>query len=937
MIKSRVAALSTFCMLALSSAARSQPMITLEGVVRDAHSGLARAQVTAFDSLTNQRRIVMTNDRGYFRILGLAPGRYAISARSIGRAVVTQALELFAGQRAEMDFKLESAASVLETVMIEATTPNASIQRMSVSNVVTAREIQHLPLNTRNVMELAGLAPGIRSFQPVEGRSLPSAGSLRDERAINMYLDGVEMKNFNSTNVVGSPQTGSPLPADALEEMRVSLNPYDAEFARGAAYVLSAVSRRGTNEKHGSAFAFFQNKDLISVTNFQRQIPNFAKPDFSRRQVGFGMSGPVVRDRFFYAASYENANTDTYIAVVPGKPAGDPSFWDDYAGVFKAPNDNHTGLLRLTYAANPANAFDAIWSSRYMTGESRFGGTETHESAVDQKYSVNTLNLRHTWIPNSRVANELSFQFVGWSHENGQIEAGPELKYPTLTIGRADAIFEIHETQFRAIERLTYGIGTGPGSHLLKGGLEVSRLYAQQYSPNGGGGSFRFRGETEQPYEAVISVGFLNPESTRDADTSLSGWVLGGYLNDEWHVTPRIVVNVGLRYDVETNTLNNDIVLPWVSDPTLASLPEVNALLNRGHRENDLDNLSPRFSFSWDVTGNRRTYVRGGYGVMYDRIPGFVVFGERRSATWRTYTFSNPGTVDPDELRNRVISGGGTALPPAVTLVPRKMDVPENRQWSLGVGAQITRSLSVNLDYIDQSVRNLFAPVNLNWLDASRSPAQRVLSSAYGNIIAWTDRARGKYQALLTSVAFAPDTILRLNLSHTLGSAKADWDVENSQVPASAANQFYVMQRISGDERHRFVLSGMVSLPFGVGISTIATAASPRPYRIIDGRDVNRNNLQDDDWVNGKRYAVPADRWKNWYRVVDLRLSKVIAVGRDTHLSLLLDAFNVFNTENYSGYFGVQRTATGAFRPDFGSPSGTFATRQFQLGSKIQF
>jgi hypothetical protein len=99
---------------------------------------------------------------------------------------------------------------------------------------------------------------------------------------------------------------------------------------------------------------------------------------------------------------------------------------------------------------------------------------------------------------------------------------------------------------------------------------------------------------------------------------------------------------------------------------------------------------------------------------------------------------------------------------------------------------------------------------------------------------------------------------------------------------------------------------------------------------------VNRNSLLEDDWIDGKRYRVPSAAWKNWYRMVDVRLTKAFRVGRGARLSVTAEAFNLFNTENYAGYFGVQRDATGD-RPDFGTPSGIFATRQFQVGSKMQF
>jgi hypothetical protein len=293
--------------------------------------------------------------------------------------------------------------------------------------------------------------------------------------------------------------------------------------------------------------------------------------------------------------------------------------------------------------------------------------------------------------------------------------------------------------------------------------------------------------------------------------------------------------------------------------------------------------------------------------------------------------------VDPSELRRRVVAGGGTAVPPSITLLPHRMDVPENRQWSIGLGARLGDAVALNVDYVDQDVRKLYAIVNLNWLDASQTPARRVLSSSYGTIGAWGDFARARYRALLTSISYAPDTTRRLTLAHTLASATADWDVQTVAVPAAVASQYYTMQRTSGDERHRFVLSGSWTLRGGIGLATIATAASPRPYRTTVGQDLNQNSQLDDDWIDGTRYAVPANSWRNWYRVVDLRVTKALGTAGGARLSVIAEAFNLFNTENYSGYFGVQRSAAGAARPDFGLPSGIFATRQLQLGSRLQF
>ena len=149
--------------------------------------------------------------------------------------------------------RLEPGAVELQAVRVaEEKVKSVEVQRLSVSTPVLQEEIKSLPSSTRSVMNLAAVAPGIRSYAPQQGRSIPSAGAVPDLRFINLYLDGVEMKSMFNGNLVGIPQTGSPLPQDALEEFRVYLNPYDAEYSHAGAYVISAVSRRGTNTHEGS-------------------------------------------------------------------------------------------------------------------------------------------------------------------------------------------------------------------------------------------------------------------------------------------------------------------------------------------------------------------------------------------------------------------------------------------------------------------------------------------------------------------------------------------------------------------------------------------------------------------------------------------------------------------------------------------------------------
>src|SRR5687768_927180 len=222
-----------------TSSAAAQSMTNLEGLVSDGSVGVPRAQVTAVSTLTNERRQALSDARGFYRMLDLPPGLYSVSVRIVGHIPVTDSIHLSAGERAHLDFLMERAPDVLDAVTVQERRADvAVVERMSVSTAVSDHEIQRLPFGRRNVMDLIGLAPGVRTFQSAEGDALPVSGAMRAERGINFYLDGVEMKNMNTGNIVGTPQAGSVLPSDGLSEVRVFLNPYDAEYTRGVSYVI---------------------------------------------------------------------------------------------------------------------------------------------------------------------------------------------------------------------------------------------------------------------------------------------------------------------------------------------------------------------------------------------------------------------------------------------------------------------------------------------------------------------------------------------------------------------------------------------------------------------------------------------------------------------------------------------------------------------------
>lgn len=911
----------------------AQTTISLEGSLRSATGeSVPVAQVTVTDPATNTHWSTRSSPSGQFRVLGLAPGRYTVTVRAIGYGPVSQDVELLIGQRANLIFNLEKSATELGAVEVRSEhMTNVEVQKTSVSAPVVREQILNLPTIDRNVMTLAAITPGIKAYAPSAGRALPSAGAMPDLRFNNVYMDGIELKSLFNGNLVGIPQTGPPLPQESIQEFRVFLNPYDAEYSHAGAFVISAVSNHGTNDTKGSVFGYVQNKDMIAKTVFQKAVPNY-----NRQQFGFNVTGPIQKDRLFYAVNYEMTNTNNYIDVVPGRPTYNPTFWDSYRGAKKAPNLNHNLFTRLTFNQNARSTFDVEWALRRMTGESNFGGTTAREGGIDQTYLINIGQIRHRYLPTPGSLNELSLQIVNWNHDEGQLVPGPQLNYPSLITGTATFPLKLNERHLRIIDRFSFSKDNWHGSHLFKAGAELSHIAADQFSPNFLQGSFRFAADTSTvPNQATIGVGFPTTDGTTDALAEASGWITGVYLNDEWRFARDFTVNIGLRYDAELNTVNNDFTVPWASDTAITNKAALANYINRGDRKNDLNNFSPRISFSWDPTGMNRTFIRGGAGIIYDRVASFIGFQEKLAASWRTYTITNPGTMNVETLRQRVISGQ-VATTPNIVLVKNKMEAPENRQFSVGIGHQFSPDLAINADYVHQSVRHIYTRLNPNYRDVTRNV--RNLTTRYGDIVLWDDFGRAKFDAFVVSANYRRAMLLS-NLSYTLGFYKADYDAVTA--PAYPFRATYNMQRTAGDERHRVVFSETASLKWGFELASILTLASPKPYGVTLGVDVNKDDNLADDFLpdgatTGERTVRP-EGWKNWYRNLDLRASKKFATKGDVTFRLTGEVFNVFNTNNVAGFNGRQKDAAGNALATYGAPNAAFGARRAQVGTKVEF
>lgn len=904
--------------------------VTLEGRVTDNEGkSLAAVNLMVSNEAAAIQRGAATDANGRFRVLGIPPGTYTVRAQYVGyRPEVRENVQLVTGQRPVMNFSLVPEAVQLPAVeVVGGRVQEFELRRLDVSTAVLRDQIMNLPLNSRSVLNLAAVAPGIRSYAAEAGRSLPSSGSLPDLRFINFYVDGAEWKSLFNGNIVGIPQTGSPMPQEAIEEFRVILSPYDAEFTRGGAWIINALTRRGTNTYHVDAFSFLRDKSLNAQGFYQAK-----KPDFSRQQLGLTVSGPLVLDKLFFSGSYELHNTKDFIDVIPGRPSYNPGLWDGYKGTYEAPNENHTGVVRFTYQHSANQTFDYIWSTRYLSSKTFFGGTAAEQAGIFGQYHINSHMVKHTWFPSASSFNELSLHYLRWRHFEPTISTGPAYVYPSIRLGRGTFPIAVEEDHFRLIEKFTTQIEDFYGVHILKTGFEVARVNMTPWFPSFLNPEFTFATDTSSlPQTASIGAGIINPLDPNgiDATTDDAGTVVGFYIQDQWNISPQLTINLGVRYDAEINTLNNSQRLPWADSTDL-----VNALgsrwLNKGDRENDLNNISPRISFAYDVFGTGQTILRGGYGITYDRAAYFFAYNERRDALWRTYQFTNPGTLNPAVLRQRIASGSVGASP-AMNLLDHKIETPEVRQFSLGIGHQFSPQWAINADYINQHSSKLYASTNANYVN--RASGRRTLSPKYGDIILWQSIGDAFFHGFLTNLTYRT-TDFSLSASYTLTWAESEFDGSPDQRYPNPAS--YRMQRSNADERHRIVLSTLYNLPWGFQVSGLAIIASPRPYDVSDGRDQNQNNTDNDDWPDGERNQLPAMIFDNFYKMVDLRISKRFDFN-PMRAELIFEVFNVFNWWNASGFNGRIYDRAGNALVSYGRATGAFAPRQMQIGLRVSY
>ena len=995
----RMAALLCLVPLAMPPATAQSTSGSILGDVTDLSGAfLPGATVSVSNNATGATREASTNEAGAFRFSGLPPSNYSVTVEFPGfRAVTRPSVTLAVGGATKVDFELD-LGPIEESIMVTGTVPLVQPTENTIQVVVANQRVQELPTKSRDFMDLMLLSPGVTVDQSSarSGNSDSVSFYGMDERNKSVWLEGVD---FNDEVTMGgsdiSEATRTRLGQEAIQEFQVLSSGYSAEFGRTGSGAINVVVKSGGNDIHGSGFYFIRDdafdKDPFQVVRGEA-VPDANPPPFQTQQYGFTVGGPFVRHKVFYFGSIERRTDENSSHVTI--PDSVKAFVDslnagyDTSSALPRSGDERNALGKFTLNLHPLHTLNImyLYDDREFTNK-QTGQANGADNGFDDVRSSYYATASLTSLIGNRIVNEFrANRSIQRLTRDLQARASgrflPTLDFPSVDLGPAG---NVPQGRVQANWIFSDTMSWERGNHSFKWGGESNRVLATADANVDFQGVYRFPSDTAtlpDRYTANFNLPFENGTSTEPRFISIRRDVASyaAFVNDTWRVTPRFTINMGLRWDKRTY-LDVDGVASiggpdafeqpgfsrdrpqdvWVS----VALGELGALPVRDWRpgvEDKLD-LSPRFGFSWDVTGNGHAVVRASYGVFHDRINtstlrsrvlsynGLLTSGTQLNASNAAQNAIIQGNF-PNRIATSLLPGGasvgGTPDAPSA-----RMNTPYTQQSHAGFQYGIKQDLAVSVDFVH------ILGLNYDWgsglstpwepnapLPGATSPSGRVCpfarqivaqlglpataanlrSNSAGclriQVADFTNRLHINSLSFRLEKRFTRD--FGFLAGYTLGSAKGfDWT--SPHIKHGEAN----FGPTENDVPHRFTGNFIYRFPRGVQVSSILTANSAPPYDITTGNDDNFDFLRNDRPAGVGAWAGRGANFFRW----DLRLTKKFVIAEDMRVEVMWEMYNVGNRANLVNFNGNQRSSS-ANQARGVVPSGQF---QGQFGLRFVF
>ena len=946
---------------------------TVRGNVTAAASPTPGATVTARNIDTGQTTTVTSGSDGSYVLTGLRPGTYDITAGARTERVIVSI-----GQNLTLDLDTSEAAVAEpppaggDAITITGTRL-AETRTSEVGTNVTDDQIENLPQNNRNFINFAALAPGVQVLQTEFRQTFGGAGVGTDRNGdsfggpqVNVFIDGVSLRsNVNQGGIVGQDVSrGNPFSQLAVAEFRVLTSNFKAEYEDAGTAIITAVTRSGTNSFSGEIFGAYQDDSLIARDAIVRR-DDLDEPELERWQYGIGLGGPIIRDNLFIFGSYEANLQDRARTVVPGGPpalqAQVPFDLDALRGSFASPFREHLGFGKLTWQPGDNHLVELSGSVRIESDLRDFGGQNSRDRATSVDNDVYTARLRWDWSGDGFI-NEASVDWLRSDLAFGRIgDAGfGQIFQGVIAVGGRADFQEVEQEGLTFRNNFSLTDIEWNGRHLIKLGAKVS---FQDYRV-GGTGPF-----ANPQFEFVQDPGrgldFDFPANVRfgggDPEVSASTTQIGLFVQDDWEINDHLILNLGLRWDVDTNARNRDFVTSPAAaaalralgaDPRAPSFFDVEDYISTGdNREIDWNNIAPRIGFSYDVNADQRTVIFGGYGRYYDRTlfrsaaeetllrqyrQGELLFSSdglprdgRPTIVWQD-AFLTPAGFEAllASLAADPTSPGTTEL----RAIPNDLATPYTDQFTIGARQRFGRlRTSLSYSYIIGRDQVGYAPLNRTETTNAGGFFDFIpLINGFSNAVAAFNTRATRYHGIYLTLdkPYNRSSGWGFGVAYTLAFSRERGRPFNFDFPNIGTQDFVPN---AGNERHRIVANGIVDLPWGFRLSGLATYSSGLPYFIVDATE----GFQPANIRLGHFLEAPS------YVQIDLRLQKIFRLFNDTELTLSAEVFNVLNEDIWAS--GDDFFCCGTlpeFRSGANIGSGNVLAgppRSFQFGAAFRF
>jgi hypothetical protein len=915
-ILSGLLALIIFTWPAAAAAQQSIDSASLTGRVLDPSGGAipgATLQIRLTDR--NQRREERSDARGRFTFLYLPPGAYELIAEAPGFSRLTVAITLTGGQAIDLPLTL-ALPGVDAAVEVTAAAPLVETRRTQAGETISPAEVDALPLNGRNYLDLALLTPGVsRTIQRnterfAETSAVPGTGiSISGQRNLNntFIVDGL------SANDDAAGLAGTSFSEEVIREFQVVTSGGIAEFGRASAGIISIVTRSGGNTRQGRAYGFFRN-DALDARNAlaSREDP------LHQAQFGLTLSGPVVKDRTFYFANVERTEFDRtgVITIDPGAAAAindrlDVSLYPGprvTTGEFPTGYDTLNLFGRADHATTDASRLGLRYSLYDVASDNarNVGGLNavSRGTRLDNRDQTIALNLVSGLSQES--VHELRLQAT-----RSRLAAPPnDLVGPAVNISGVAAFgTATFSPTVRALDvyEVSDALTVQHGNHLLKAGGSLLYERLNVLFPGAVQGVYLFQSTAN-----FLSGRYVNYQQAFGEEAQFqSNTNVALFAQDEWRPRDSLTINGGVRYDVQ-----------MLEDPI----------------QTDTNNLSPRLGLAFAPAGGR-TVIRLSGGLYFDRIPLRAVSNalQRDGEKYRValVSFGQPGApVFPGTLPEfpSGILTNITSIDPAI-------QGGVGRQAGLQIERQLGAHATATIGYAHLTGRGIIMSRNINapTLTAAEAAARGIANLGrpdprVANNGQFQSIGRAQSNALTLSARTAGGRLGTHRISYTWSKALDDSGNAFFSTPQDNAVPRDDWGRSDNDQRHRLVLAGSVTAPFGIQLAYVYSYASAPPFNIQTGGDRNNDTNANDRPVGvGRNTGEGFDA-----ATLDLRAARGITVRGRHRIELMVDAFNVLNRTNFlipNNTFGTGDVPL----PSFGQPTAAGDPRQLQLGLRWSF